>query len=127
MTELNKTYGYKYHDGTGLDDELLASDQYQMISITIDTAARDADNVGYETTLRRGLVLVLSSGKYTIAPDATLNATAVVLAETVPGIDAGDVVAKAYYKATFKTGKVLDPGGYMDFAECPRLSVRDNA
>ena len=126
----NRTYGYTVpQDGTGLLDEIIASDQYQMVSITIATAARDAGNPAGTTNLRRGLVMQYESStkKYVEVDDANLSPTCVVLAENIPNIDAGDVVAKAFYKATFKAGKLIDASTLFDITKCQRLSVRDNA
>lgn len=125
---MDNTYGYKEQKGTDLSDELLASSEFEMISITVDTSVRDAGN-SPTTYLRRGLVLEYDSGakNYIVFTTAGKSNTAVVLAENIPGIDAGDTVAKAYYKATFKSGKLLDASTNFDITACQRLSVRDNA
>jgi hypothetical protein len=127
MAQTDVTYGYKDLTGTGLSNEILASDQYQMISITIATAARDPGN-SPTTDLRRGLVLRYDSttGKYLQLTLAAESPTAVILAEEVPSIDNGDVVVKAFYKATFKSGTLLDDSGNFDLELCQRISERDN-
>jgi len=126
---MDMTYGYKDFDGTGLSDEILASSHYEMISITIAGATRDSGNTP-TTDLRRGLLLAYDSGsgKYIeLTTGATESPTAVVLAENVPGMDATDVVSKAFYRAIFKSGKLFDDSASFDPTLCPRISIRDNA
>jgi len=125
---MDKTYGYKNQKGDGLSHEILASSNFEMISITIDTAVRDTGNASDPTSLRRGLVLVhdAASKKYINMTVATESPTAIVLGENVPGIDAGDTVAKAFYKASFKKGVLIDASGTLDLDQVQRISVRDN-
>ena len=52
-----RDYGYKNFRGTGLSDDILASDKMQIITILIDSATRDTGHTGSTEDLRRGLVL----------------------------------------------------------------------
>ena len=126
MTGVYLAPGFSNLDGTGLTNDMLASSVYKTISITIVNTARDSGS-SPTTTLRRGLLMRCVSGnKYTTLESADYNATAVVLPYDIPNIDSGDVVVKAFYSATFKSGKLLDPAGVFVAASCQRLEIRDN-
>lgn len=136
--ETDLRYGYKT-DGSGLSglDILASTVGLKEIAITIDTSARDSNN-SPTTTLRRGLLMwpdSTVSDRYTefdaAAATATASSKAVVLAEDVPNIDNGNVVASAYWAATFKNGVIFDDSGttltHWTADECQRLEIRDNA
>jgi len=131
MTDLNNQYGYKYQDGTELSDEILASDRYEMISILVDADTRDTSHTGETENLRRGLILYYDTtddNYKELDTGATQSASAVVLAEPLPNMDTctDNVVAKAYYKGTFKKGKLYNNSGDFDPDLCHRISIRDN-
>lgn len=123
-----------YHDpqGTGLDHELLASDQFRKMSITIDTTARDTANTGHTTDLRRGLMMVPGTGlggRYIqLALADAGSPDVVVLAENCFGIDAQNQVAEAYYAGDFKPNVLFDDSGltltHFTAANCQRISIR---
>lgn len=125
-----RDYGYKNFRGTGISDEILASDQVQIIPILIDSAVRDTGNTGQTENLRRGLVLYFDTvdDRYKELTLAIQSPSAVVLAEDIPNMDqvGSHVVAKAYYKATFKKGSLFDNSATFDPDQCQRLSIRDN-
>jgi hypothetical protein len=130
MTTVTRDYGYKNFEGTGIANEILASDQMQEISILIDSTCRDTGHTGETQNLRRGLVLYFDSVAKTYK-ELTLAAqspSAVVLAEDIPNMNlvSDNVVAKAYYKATFKAGSLYDNSGLFDPDQCQRISIRDN-
>lgn len=130
MTTLTNQYGYKDQQGTELSEEILASSRYEMISITIDSATRDTGNTGQTENLRRGLVLYYDTTdkRYKELTLAAQSPRAVVLGEPVPNMDqvTDHIVAKAYYKGTFKKGKIYDDSGNFDLDQCQRISERDN-
>jgi len=128
--EYGPSYGYKGMTGTGITHEILASDECEIISILIDSATRDTGNTP-DTTLRRGLLLAwdtVNKRYIELTTGATESAAAVVLAEDIFKMDEATdhVVAKAYYKANFKTGALIDDSASFDPALCPRLFIRDN-
>ena len=130
MTITNQI-GYKDFKGTELSDEILASSNYEMVSITIDSDCRDTGNTGITGMLRRGLILYYDTtddNYKELDTGATQSASAVVLAEPVPNMDTftGPVIAKAYYKGTFKHGKLINNSGDFDPDLCHRISIRDN-
>ena len=132
---MSNTPGYGGQTGSKLEFEILASDQYELKSITIDTSTRDAGNTT-TTDLRRGLLLAPSSalgGMYTTFdaaskdPDLSDDSKIVVLAENVFGIDDGDQVAVAFWKATFRPDTLIDTeaggAGAWTPADCQRILV----
>ena len=126
----NREYGYKDFVGTGVANEILASDQMQIISILIDSTCRDTGNPAGTGDLRRGLVLYFDGtpDTYKELALAAQSPSAVILAEDVPNMDlvTSHVVAKAYYKGTFQLGSLYDNSGNFDVDLCQRISIRDN-
>ena len=101
-------------DGSGSHIEILASSEFELRSITVDTSCRDTGNTT-TTNLRRGLLLAPDSAvanRFIPADhnDASINDDqAVVLAEDVYDIDDGHQVVKAFWKCTLKNGRLIDP------------------
>lgn len=127
--------GYSSETGTGLPTDILASTVgLKVITITIDTTARDSTNPVATTNLRRGLMLVPDAGvgdRYTELDAAVAGSAAVVvLAEDIYDIDNGNQLAKAYFAGAFKNGVLLDDSGttltHFTAANCQRIEIRDN-
>lgn len=125
--------GYQNPTGTGIKQEILASEKFTKTSVTIDSTARDTTN-GTTTDLRRGLMLVPKAaldGRYIqlAAADAG-SPDVVVLAEDIFGIDNGDQLAEAYEHADFKDGVLLDDSGvtltHFTAANCQRINIMVN-
>ena len=128
--------GYKDLDGTGIAMELLAStEDFELITITIDSSTVDTTHTGATTDLRRGLMLYQDSGVGDLYTELDLAAagdtTVVVLAEDIFAINDGNQTAKAFYTGTFKNGVLFDDSGttltHFTAANVQRIRIRDNA
>jgi len=138
--------GFTYQTGE-FDSEILASGDFQLISITLDSTARYAtDGTNGSVTIPKGTLIVkdtdLSDGTYTpVVTIASLNGIAgsatqfmkdaVVLAETIVDASAGDQPVKAYWAGTFKFPKLKYNGSeytvltLANFAAVQRIKVID--
>jgi len=115
--------GYHDYKGTGPAFDGLASELYQVISITVDGDTRDGENINTDD-LRAGMTLQIDSttGKY--AEFWGNHATMVILAEPLYDLsDNGDQVATAYWTATFKKGSTIDTTT-VTWASQPRYNIR---
>lgn len=115
--------GYKNYRGTGPSWNGLASEEFELISITIDDAARDTGNINTDD-LRAGLAMERDSttGKYVqfISDHDSL----VILAENVYDLaDYGDQIAKAYWSGSFKKGAVIEPAT-VTWSSAQRFRIR---
>lgn len=126
-----KREGYKNFSGTKLSFEGLASNDYTVIPISVDAAARDVSNPDGSTTIRPYMAMGWdsSSGRYkpfnsALHPDTTV----VILAEELRDMDSVTSFANAvaFLKGTFKSGVIIEPTA-VTWADVQRITVRDNA
>lgn len=138
--------GFTYQTGE-FDSEILASGDFQLISITLDSTATYAtDGTNGVTKIPKGTLVVkdtdLTDGTYNVLDTVPANngvaGTAtqfmkdvVVLAETILDASLGDQPVKAYWAGTFKYPKLKYTGSsdttitLAQLAACQRIKVID--
>lgn len=132
MTTSNHKEGYKNVSGTGLNNELLASNDFTRIPISIDAAARDWGNPDGSTILRAGLALGWdsSSGRYKqFKSSVHQSSSVVILGETIYDMNTTELVhitSFAYWQADFKKNAIVETESSVTWADVQRIRRRDN-